>query len=321
MAISHGTRAHSPFSASGAERWFNCPASVALQEGLPDTDSPWARQGTAAHEVLETMFKAHEAPALSFLWPALEASQDIAVKGAMSMIKYVERIRKTLVDPELLIEARVLNTDIHPEMFGTVDAALVEVFGQLHVFDFKFGMSKVDPKENRQMIQYALGLAERYDWQFTTVVVHICQPRVPGNEHKAWVLSIDRLKRYKGEWLKAVEAVNADPKGKSPVPGAHCHFCKAKNICPAKQGIHEEKIADRFRNNPFKERQANGKEENNQESETSGGQKESRQKAKGQKARNPFAQAKSLEDGEETKGEARFAHGVRNGVVYSTRIF
>ena len=53
----HKQRAHSKFSASGAERWFACPGSVELSEGVPDKETEWSKEGTLAHEVLEEIMK------------------------------------------------------------------------------------------------------------------------------------------------------------------------------------------------------------------------------------------------------------------------
>ena len=42
--------AHSRLGASTSERWFNCPASVRLSDGIPSRESPYAAEGTLAHE-------------------------------------------------------------------------------------------------------------------------------------------------------------------------------------------------------------------------------------------------------------------------------
>ena len=40
---------HAVLSPSGADRWMVCPGSVRLSEGMPDTSSKAADEGTAAH--------------------------------------------------------------------------------------------------------------------------------------------------------------------------------------------------------------------------------------------------------------------------------
>ena len=45
--------AHATRSASGAKRWMNCPGSIRMEEGRPNSSSPAARLGTAAHALGE----------------------------------------------------------------------------------------------------------------------------------------------------------------------------------------------------------------------------------------------------------------------------
>ena len=45
---------HALYSASGSERWINCPASICLSDGQPDLPTiAAATEGTSAHSVLE----------------------------------------------------------------------------------------------------------------------------------------------------------------------------------------------------------------------------------------------------------------------------
>jgi len=44
---------HSIISASGSNRWLECPGSIDLSRGIPDTSSEAADEGTAAHTLAE----------------------------------------------------------------------------------------------------------------------------------------------------------------------------------------------------------------------------------------------------------------------------
>jgi hypothetical protein len=50
-------RKHALLSASSAERWLNCTPSARLAENYEDTTSPYAAEGTLAHELAELMLK------------------------------------------------------------------------------------------------------------------------------------------------------------------------------------------------------------------------------------------------------------------------
>ena len=302
----HKKRKHSKFSASGSERWLNCAASVELEEGLPSKDSPWSLEGTEAHEVLEVLWKMLYLKSFHKYMPLLKKEADPMVRNAMKMITKVLEVKKTLDDAELLVEKRVHNDEIHPEMFGTVDNALVELFGTLHVFDYKYGQGHiVDPKENTQMIQYALGLLEEYDWNFDKVVLHICQPRSSGSGHKQWEVSLEQMRTYRELWRKGVARVE---KGNNkPFPGSWCHWCKAKTTCPAKVEKRNDKISGMFADNPFESEDDNNgiKKENETKSKKEDGQKsrkeESRQKGK---KKSPFPAYE--EESQEVENEEDF---------------
>lgn len=290
-------RAHSKYSASGSERWLNCAASVALEEQSPPSkDSVWSKEGTEAHAVLETLFKIHQLKAFEETAEMLgevlsDADAPAMIRHGMSMVNYVLAIKDNTFDAELLTEARVYNGEIHPEMFGTVDNALIELQGTLHVFDYKYGQSKVDAKENKQMIQYALGLAEKYDWQFSDVVLHICQPRAGGNS--SWALSIDKLKTYRELWRKGVARVEANKS--KPFPGGHCHWCRAKAICPAKVQVREEKNNSMFKDLTTDEETygAKNKKENSEENEIQSEGDWRKEKSGKSKPREQYGKSKS----------------------------
>jgi hypothetical protein len=232
----HGTRKHSKFSASGAVRWFNCPGSVELSEGMPDKESVWAKEGTAAHEVLEKVLKGEldDLKTDEMLWYA---------KNAARFIFYLKNEYK---DAELLVETRIHLPFIHPDMFGTFDSAIIDHFGTLHVFDYKYGAGHaVSPKENLQMIFYGIGLAAKYDWNFSRVHLWIIQPRVKGYDGPLfWEMSITELKGYVLEFEEAVKRVEAYPD--KYVEGSWCHWCKAKGVCPLKKEVKQRQTLSAF---------------------------------------------------------------------------
>jgi len=44
---------HAIFSPSSAHRWMACPASIAANQGITDSGSPAAFEGTVAHDIAE----------------------------------------------------------------------------------------------------------------------------------------------------------------------------------------------------------------------------------------------------------------------------
>lgn len=46
---------HAKLSASGSKRWMTCAGSVTLEKDFPETNSPFAEEGTRAHAFAEQM--------------------------------------------------------------------------------------------------------------------------------------------------------------------------------------------------------------------------------------------------------------------------
>lgn len=234
-------KAHSKLGASSAKRWINCPGSVDLISKCPPLPtSPYAAEGTAAHALCEKVL--HNKPGPAARWyvgresevPGFPKEFKITEEMADHCQEYVDHVRNVMneLKGELLIEHRFHLKHIHPDFFGTCDAVVLQPFGELHVFDFKYGAGvAVEVEDNEQMQFYALGALELGD--FTKVVLHVCQPRA---EHKdgrfrRWETTPEALIEF-GKFLraKAIETQKAD----APFnPGDYCRWCAGAAVCPA----------------------------------------------------------------------------------------
>jgi hypothetical protein len=299
-------RAHSKFSASGAERWFECSASVEACEGKPDIDTEWSKEGTLAHWLLEQIMLLLLAGKLA-VYGQFEGKPGVSkvmfqhAKNAADFI--VELGRK--IGAEVLVESRVFLSFIHPEAFGTLDGAVLDYFGTLHVFDFKYGAGHaVRPEKNLQMIFYALALAYKYQWNFARVRLWIIQPRIRGYDGPTyWDVPLDVLQSYVAEFTKAVWRVENNPKFKE---GPWCHWCKAKKTCPLKRETRETKAVDVFSNVPLPK----GNHDEQKESPTSEAdwRKESKKRSLQSKKARSQQKAQSREAQKESKN--------RGGLTY-----
>lgn len=234
----HETRKHSKFSASSAERWTECPGSVALCEGAPDRQTVYTREGTQAHEILEKFLLAKiarkEKPG-----EKTKAPREM-VAYAREAAEFIYKTHRENLGSEIKVETRVVLDFIHPEMFGTYDGAVSVHFDTLHVFDFKYGQGKrVSPKKNLQMIFYGLGLAHKYRYNFKRVRLWIIQPRIKGYDApEFWDISIAELKEYVAVFKKAVRRIETHPKEYKE--GDWCFWCKGKSKCPLKKQKKDE---------------------------------------------------------------------------------
>lgn len=255
----HGERKHSKYSASGSERWFNCQGSVALSEGLPDKDSKWSLEGTRAHEVLEELFvSAREVGATKIGHASFDRrTPHEMVSHGVNAANFILGLHARSPGSELLIETRIHLSFIHPEMFGTFDGAVVDYFGTLHVFDYKYGAGHaVSPgtleKPNLQMLFYGIGLAHQYGWDFKRARLWIVQPRIRGYDGPQFLeMPIATLKGHVQQFKRAVERVEKNPT--KYTEGSWCHWCKAKGKCPLKQEAKNDRARSAFMNVPLNE--------------------------------------------------------------------
>lgn len=233
MSTTTEVKAHAKLSASGSERWLNCPASVELCERAPKgRESAYATEGTTAHECLEMILKNHKGRPYSAMQMLKSKYPEEMVTHAIQAYKEIEaRVTPGAI---VLSETRVDLTFVGPDMFGTADCSIVEEFGRLQVIDYKYGAGvAVDPEDNTQLLYYALGIAHKYDYNFNEVVLTIIQPRAPHERGpvREWVITIDELLAWKQKFIEGVARVN-DPLADFSA-GDWCRWCPGAVMCPA----------------------------------------------------------------------------------------
>jgi len=225
--------AHSPLGASSAERWMNCPGSVALLKELkfPESDEPDYRTlGTAAHAVAcECLQKGLDA------WELMGETNgkhetDSEMVDAVQM--YLDECR-SLITPQSTVytEFRIDAPDFHPQFFGTTDFGCV-TGAVLRIRDYKHGEGiAVDVEWNPQIMYYAYGLL-RHHPEVDMVDLGIVQPRGfhPDGPIRTWQVSADAIRTWAIDNLKpAMDRVEMDHDLDA---GPWCRFCPAKLVCP-----------------------------------------------------------------------------------------
>ena len=131
---------HAELGASSAHRWIACPASVKASRGLPDSSSPAAAEGTAAHELAEQSlvmgFEPHEFIGATF--NGILVSEEMA-----DHIKIYTDFCRSLSSTQALIEQRLDYSPWAPGGFGTADYISISE-GEAYVVDLKFGRRLVN---------------------------------------------------------------------------------------------------------------------------------------------------------------------------------
>ncbi|ECO0327461.1 DUF2800 domain-containing protein [Salmonella enterica subsp. enterica serovar Enteritidis] len=280
---------HALLSPSGAKKWLSCAASLACEKDIPNTSSKAAVLGTAMHSLSEYHLNAY------IRGTALPLERDVgayvleegkgAVKALIKPMKgavlvtddMVEQVRKytdyckAIIDVSTYakLEMRVNLTEVlHPgyegvETFGTADLVAIQELANtdehmLIIGDLKTGRHRVEAKENKQLMLYALGVYRRLKrrYNITTVRLVIFQPYAGGASE--WDISVEGLELFaKFAQKRALLALDAYSRGKKNLKPSDfkpsvdgCQWCRFSEQCAARtktvNSVLAEELEDDF---------------------------------------------------------------------------
>ena len=249
----HGERAHAPLSPSGGDRWINCPGSIRLTEGLPDTSSEFAEWGTQCHELGELALRARfHGEKVNFSQtkehidsetgeirrvPKWDKEHFAAVSQYRDYIQDLINKHGQGETPVVIIERRVKFRRWVPGGFGTGDCILFFPQKKLVVVvDLKGGEGVLVFAENNSQLKfYAAGAMDLLEHicDVERVVLSICQPR--RDHFDEWEIAAGELL----SWLEEIRPVAEEAFAGSSrlVAGTHCQFCKAEARCPQRTRV------------------------------------------------------------------------------------
>lgn len=268
-------QAHAKLSASGADRWMLCPASVQAEEGLPDDSNIHAEQGTVAHELGDLCLK-NEQDAIEYVgrWITVNGvgiygrentdrcqlitpsenhrdevwKVEIDEEMADNVQLYLDYVRSYLErDSILMPERRVSFAHVVKGGFGTSDAIMLHPQRKhMDIFDLKYGFIPVVAKGNRQGRCYGVGALAEFDilYEFETVTIHICQPRVE-DRYTSWELTVADLNEFAEEMRERSEFALSG-KGTRVAGEKQCMWCKARDNCATRMALVEDVIGAGF---------------------------------------------------------------------------
>ena len=268
---------HSLLGPSGAKKWMGCPAALVVEKDIPNESGQAAINGTSMHTVSEVVLnriiageKLITAKTYKGCYVENEGKGPVkahpkAPKGGVlvndDMVKqcdaYIDHWRPLLEVAEFVqLEMRAdLTRILHPgfeidgnkvKTFGTADMVMVmkktDGTYMLIVGDLKTGRHKVEAKENKQLMLYALGLLRKLQtmYDITTVRLVIFQPYCGGASE--WDISVEALEIFaKFASKRAVAALEAYARGKKGLTRADfrpsvdaCQWCRFADQCSAR---------------------------------------------------------------------------------------
>ena len=248
---------HARFAPSSAHRIYDCPASLLLNENEPDREIYEAAEGTVAHHIAEICARARREPeeflGMTFDSGDLDADYDeeqhsskgfaITVDDEMvqGVGEYLDRIMGLPGDHYVETRVNISPWCPIPDQFGTCDHAAAS-HKKLIITDLKYGRVQVDAPQNKQLVMYALGFINEYDWlyDFDEVIIRIAQPRL--DHFDVWITSKAELLAI-GEKIKERFALALKPNPPFGPSEKACRFCKVNYKCRANHDfLYHERI-------------------------------------------------------------------------------
>lgn len=280
---------HALLSPSGAKKWLTCSASLACEKDIPNTSGKAAVLGTAMHTIAEIHLNQY------IKGTALPLEREVGayvldegkgqIKALISPMKgavlitadMIEQVRKytdyckPIIDVATYakLEMRVNLTEVlHPgyegvETFGTADLVAVQELANtdehmLIIGDLKTGRHRVEAKENKQLMLYALGVYRRLKRRYNITVVRlvIFQPYAGGASE--WDISVEGLELFaKFARKRALLALDAYFRGKKNLKASDfkpsvdgCQWCRFSEQCAARtktvNSVPAEELEDDF---------------------------------------------------------------------------
>lgn len=224
--------AHAILSASASSRWLHCTPSARLERKFPDASSPYALEGSRAHERAEYFLNRFLKTGDSNVLIREDVEMNDAVQAYVNIcVEKINEARTASPDAQIKVEQRLDFSRWVPEGFGTGDTVMVSD-KYFEIVDLKYGKGvPVSAINNSQMRLYALGMYEAFSYLYGAdeVRMTIVQPRLDSVSTET--ISVDDLLTW-GEEVKKKAKIAFAGKGDF-CAGNHCRFCKARNTCRA----------------------------------------------------------------------------------------
>lgn len=233
---------HAIASPSGAEKWMNCPGSLAMEKGIPNKDTSYSKEGTANHELASWALT--DGVGQTFVYKDYNATNGISITDDMceDMQIYVDNILQYADGKDLYVEVPLSIEFLTGEegAEGTADAVIIDL-DELQVHDLKSGYIEVKAERNKQLMVYALAALETFKDVVSPKRVRLVIHQPGRGFLSEWDCSVEELLLFGADVRHSAILALAIYKGENPDsinnylnPGVkQCQWCRARATCPA----------------------------------------------------------------------------------------
>jgi len=245
-------RLHSLLGGSTANRVLNCPGSVILSMDLPpQIASEAAKEGTKAHEVLETILQ-------DFLDHKIEGTDsgrnldkllddpDVDSEMVDHAVACRDRIWVTALQESITGKAwgieETFDFEKSLESFGSIDWWNIYIDDRAkrvgYILDYKYGTFPVEAEDNDQLKFYACALLNEIrlggkDLDYIRCAIYQPRNRMAGENYEPYKevkYTVKQLDTWRKKFLNAAHSIFVTKKAKYKT-GKWCYFCPAQSKC------------------------------------------------------------------------------------------
>lgn len=230
---------HAKLPPSSAAMWVKCAGWYKMNEPITDDEeSEDSRIGTAVHELASRTLDGYvhslgETASNGVVW------DEEMFECATEYVRDVQSVIMQYPFAEFATETHIAIDRVHKENSGTPDFIMFDPETlTLYVWDYKHGHGVVDAFENWQLLNYAIGIMDKYgvdgiDDRECLIHLRVIQPRAfhQAGTMREWKLLGHGLRGYANTLSNSAYA-NLSDKGICQ-SGTHCKYCKARHTCSA----------------------------------------------------------------------------------------
>lgn len=230
---------HAKLPPSSAAMWVKCTGWYKMNEPLDEQeDTDDSRIGTAVHEMASRMLDG-EVPQIGETSTNGVVWDEEMFECAEAYVMDVQSVIMQYPFAEFATETHVTINRVHKENAGTPDFSMFDPETRtIYIWDYKHGHGIVEAFENWQLLDYAIGLLDKYGVdgkgeQQCLIHLRVVQPRAFHRDGviREWRLLGYELRNYANILANAAHANMSDKA--ICQSGTHCKYCKARHTCSA----------------------------------------------------------------------------------------
>ena len=226
--------------ASAFARVWACPASLRLEDGLPNEANMASERGEYLHRIMETGLNPD-------IVAELTDEEKQGLKYVYERLAEIEHNHGEVLEEKKELALEYKDKQGNKLLSGRIDKVYIVEDG-IDIIDYKFGTLSVESAEkNLQLACYAfLYVTNNPELANNARVrVHIIAPFAIGKKYSTAFYTVEEIRDIIGtQIIEAIHRAKAENASFASDVGEHCRYCRAIGICPKQKENAEIVVAE-----------------------------------------------------------------------------